>query len=246
MWGTTGIGINWTAAERAGVKRTSEVDWSFVFDSEKREAFIACGIVPLNERDEVFAAALKYAGYSVNSTDKSELSIASDYIKSLAGDVKYFHSGIFNEELASGDACMVIGYSGDILAEAYKAESDDIEYYIPEQGTAVWYDLLAIPSNAMHTEAAHAFINFLTSPEVAAANTNYNAYPNPLDTSLEYVDEEILHDEKIYPNEEVLKRLEGFSVLDRRTKRLKKKLWVIANCTAGAYCEVPFSLYGDY
>jgi putrescine transport system substrate-binding protein len=246
MWGTTGIGINWSAAEASGISKTDDIDWSHVFNPAKRAPFEACGIVPVNERNEIFAAALTYAGFSINTQEKSELEAAQAHIENLAGGVKYFHSGLYDEYLGTGEACMVIGYSGDILATAYEYEDQDIAYYIPSQGTSVWYDVMAIPANARNADGAHQLINFFTSPEIAAANTDYNAYPNPLDSSMPFIDPEILEDETIYPSEAIMARLEGFAVTDKKTKRLKKKLWVFANCQAGAYCEVPISLYGDF
>ena len=244
MWGTTGVGINWTSAEAVGIQKKSYDNWALVFDETQRERFKACGIAAINEREEIFAAALSYAGFSINSTDKAEIEIASELVQSFAKDVSYFHSGTYTEDLMDGDACLVIGYSGDIMSAAYEAEDQDIAYFVPTQGSSIWFDVMAVPANSTNTESAMQFIDFLSTPNVAAANTNYNAYPNPILSSKEWVDEEILNNPAIYPSTNTIARLEGFTTLDKRTRRLKKKQWVYANCGAGAYCEVPISLYG--
>ncbi len=246
MWGTTGLGINWTAAQALGVTRRNYHDWSVVFDDTLRSQFSDCGIAAVNEPDEIFAAALRYAGFSINTTEKTELATASELVKRLARDVRYFHSGRYTEDLANGNVCLVVGYSGDIMGAAYEADEQDIDYFVPSQGSSIWFDVLAIPANAANTEGAHAFIDYLSTPEVAAANTNYNAYPNPILSSAQWVEHSILNNPGVYPTTQTIALLEGFAVQDKRTRRLKKKYWVYANCGAGAYCEVPISLYGYF
>ncbi len=246
MWGTTGIGINWKAATEFGIKRVVLNDWSVVFDETLRQPFVECGIAAVNERDEIFAAALRYSGFSINTTEKAELEAASNLVKSLARDINYFHSSQYTEDLASGNVCMVIGYSGDIMAAAYEADDQQIDYFVPSQGSSIWFDVLAIPENASNPEGAHAFLDFLSTPEVAATNTNYNAYPNPILSSAPWIDAEILNNPAVYPTTQTIAQLEGFATLDKKTRRLKKKFWVYANCGAGAYCEVPISTYGYF
>src|SRR6266536_2626857 len=48
----------------------------------------------------------------------------------------------------------------------------DIGYVIPKEGAQLWFDNLAIPRDARHPAEAHALIDFLLRPEIAAKNTN--------------------------------------------------------------------------
>src|SRR5690606_1487603 len=109
--------------------------------------------------------------------------------------IRKIHSSQYIEDLANGDICVAIGWSGDILqARDRAAEAGQnvvVKYAIPTEGTIVWFDMLAIPADAKHPKNAHAFINYLMEPQVAANNTNYIQYANPVGAATPLVDEAI-------------------------------------------------------
>jgi putrescine transport system substrate-binding protein len=84
--------------------------------------------------------------------------------------------------LANGDICMAVGYSGDILQARKRAieakNGVDIGYVIPREGALMWFDAMAIPADAPHPAEAHAFIDFMLRPDIAAANTDFLSYAN--------------------------------------------------------------------
>lgn len=245
LWGTTGIGINHTVAPSNAQELIEQHGWGVVFEPAYRSMFKDCGIAAIYERDEIFATALSYLGYSINTTDEDELSHASDIVAGLAGDVKYLHSARYIDDIADGTICLAIGYSGDIIFASYETEEEgEVTYHIPLQGTSIWFDVFAIPANATNKARAIDFINFFTEAENSAANSNYNAYPTPLLSSYEFIDEEILEDPGIYPTEETMKNLEAFEVATSKTRRLKKKYWVKATCAGSGLCEVPIDIVG--
>ena len=109
--------------------------------------------------------------------------------------------------LANGGTCLVVGWSGDIIRARDRAEEASngvhVAYSIPKEGAPQWFDMLAIPKDAKHPEAAYRFINYLLEPKVAAANTNFIHYANPIPTATPLVDEAIRTDPTIYPPADV-------------------------------------------
>ena len=120
--------------------------------------------------------------------------------------VKYYHSSQYINDLANGEICVAMGFSGDVFIAADRAAEADngvnIEYIIPEEGTLIWFDVMAIPADAPNPEAAHTWINYILRPDVMAGITNYVWYANAVPASLEMVDEEVRTDPAIFPSEE--------------------------------------------
>ncbi|MDO6749049.1 extracellular solute-binding protein, partial [Gilvimarinus sp. 1_MG-2023] len=111
-------------------------------------------------------------------------------------------------DLANGDSCVAVGYSGDVFQAAYNAEEADngveVVYSIPKEGSEVWFDMLLIPADAKNAENAHKFINYLLRPEVIAEVTDYVWYANPNTAATTLIDPEIAADPAIYPTPDVL------------------------------------------
>jgi putrescine transport system substrate-binding protein len=122
-----------------------------------------------------------------------------------------------------------MGYSGDILQARDRAEEAgnevEVEYIIPEEGAIMWFDSFVIPSDAPHVDEAHAFIDFMLRPEVAAANTNYVYYANGNIASKALVDEEILEDPSIYPDDETMERLFTSTSYEQRVQTVITRMW---------------------
>ena len=101
----------------------------------------------------------------------------------------------------------------------------DIGYVIPKEGAQLWFDNLAIPRDARHPAEAHALIDFLLRPEIAAKNTNLIAYANGVAASRPFVDREILQDRGIYPDAATMQHLYTITAHDQKTQRLINRLW---------------------
>ena len=203
QWGTTGLGVNMDV-----VGEDFEPSWALVFDPELVAEYPG-GITLLNDPRETMGAALKYLGYSLNSTSEEELQEAVEVIAGVKEYIAAFDSDLFAENLVNGEVAVSHGYSGGYLAAIEDVDGwDTYTYVIPEEGGTVWIDNMAVPANADHPCTAHAFIDFLLDAENGAALTNWNFYASPNAASEELIDPEILEDETIYPSEELSERLE--------------------------------------
>ena len=229
MWGTTGIGYN-VAKARAALGADGKLDsWDIVFKPENLSKLKDCGVHMLDSSDDILAAALHYLGLDPNTTKEADLQKAADLMVTIRPYVRKFHSSEYVNALASGEICLVVGFSGDIKQSQKRAAEAkngvDIAYVIPKEGAQLWFDNLAIPRDARNVDGAHAFINYLQKPEVAAKNSNFISYANGNLASQKFIDKAILDDRSIYPDAAMMNRLYTINAHDQRTQRLKNRLW---------------------
>ena len=229
MWGTTGIGYN-VKAMRERLGATSKIDsWDIVFKQDELAKFKDCGVHMLDSADDIMPAALHYLGLNPNSTDDKELQRAADLMLKIRPSVRKFHSSEYLNALAGGEICLVVGWSGDIKqAQKRAAEAKngvEIGYAIPKEGAQMFFDNLAIPKDAVHVAEAHAFIDFLLKPEVAAKNSNLVAYANGNLASQKFIDKAVLDDASVYPDADTMKRLYTVSARDQKSQRVLNRLW---------------------
>lgn len=229
MWGTTGIGYNVNMVEeRLGADAPTD-SWDLIFKPEVVSKLADCGVTLLDAPSEVIEIAMNYLGLDPNSENSEDLQKAEDLVMQIRPHIKYFHSSQNINDLANGDICVAMGWSGDMFIAADRAAEADqgveIEYVIPKEGTVIWFDLMAIPADAPHPENAHAFLNYIMRPEVTAAITNYVWYANANDASRELVDQEILENPAIYPPPEVKAHLFPDIAESPQVTRLRTRAW---------------------
>lgn len=229
MWGTNGYGWNPAkVAEVAGEDAPTD-SWQLVFDPEWAAKVSKCGLYFLDSPSEMFPVALAYLGLDPKSSNPDDLKKAEDLLLKVSPYVTKYHSSEYINALATGDACVAVGFSGDIFMARSRAEEAgngiEINYTIPEEGTIMWFDMIAIPKDAPHPENAHKFIDFLLRPEVAAGITNYVWYANANVPSLDMVDEAVREDPGVYPSADVMERLFSNATVDQRVERLRSRSW---------------------
>jgi putrescine transport system substrate-binding protein len=228
MWGTTGIGYNVEQVAKA-MPDAPTGSWKMMLDPDTVKTFQSCGVTVLDDPAEVFAITRHYLELDPNSDDEGDLQKAEEHLMKIRPFVRYFHSSRQIDDLANGEICMAMGYSGDMfIARDRAAEAEnalEIEYVIPEEGTIIWFDMMAIPADAPHPNNAHAFIDYILRPETAAAISNYVFYANPNAASLEFVDDEVKNDPAIYPTEEVKSRLFPDLADSPEYTRLENRAW---------------------
>jgi putrescine transport system substrate-binding protein len=229
MWGTTGIGYNARKAREVLGPNGTIDSWDIVFKPENLAKFKDCGVHLLDASDDILAAALHYLGLDPNSGNEADLQKAADLMMKIRPYVRKFHSSEYLNALASGEICLVVGFSGDIKQSQKRAveakNGVEIAYAIPKEGAQLWFDNLAIPRDAKNVAEANRFINYLQRPEVAAKNTNFISYANGNLASQKFIDKSILDDKTIYPNEATMRKLYTIGAPDPKTQRLINRLW---------------------
>lgn len=229
MWGTTGIGFNAKKAREVLGPEAKIDSWDAMFKPEIIAKFKDCGVHMLDAADDVFAAALSYLKLDPNTKDAKDFDQAADLLLKVRPFVRKFHSSEYLNALASGEICLVLGYSGDIKQAQKRAieakNGVEIGYAIPKEGAQLWFDNLAIPKDAKNVAEAHALINYLLKPEVAAKNSNFVAYANGNAACRPLIDKAILEDKSVYPDEATMKTLYIIKAHDQKTQRVMNRLW---------------------
>lgn len=228
MWGTTGIGYNVNKVQDAlGIEKVDS--WDVVFNPENLAKLADCGVYMLDAPAEMIPAALNYLGLDPNSTDPDELGKAEQLLLSIRPSIRKFHSSEYINALANGDICLAVGWSGDMFqARDRAAEADQgvaIDYSIPQEGAQMWFDQMAIPADAPHVAEAHEFLNYMMRPDVIAKASNYVFYANGNAASKDLLEEEVIGDPAVYPNDETMNKLFTTVPLDARTQRLVTRIW---------------------
>jgi len=228
MWGTTGIGYN-VAKVKAALGDVPIDSWDILFKPENAAKLKGCGISILDASDETFAIAMNYLGKDGDSKATADLEAGGEVYSKIRPYVRTFNSSSYIDELANGDACVALGWSGDVLqakSRATEAKNGiEINYVIPKEGTYMWFDNLAIPADAKHVDEAHAFINYLMKPEVIAKASNYVQYANGNLASQKFIEESVLKNPAVYPTEETVKKLFTISPYGPKEQRVLNRLW---------------------
>jgi putrescine transport system substrate-binding protein len=211
MWGTTGIGFD-ADKVRAIMPDAPTDSWSLVLDPAIVSRFKDCGVSLLDDPTDMVGTVLLWLGKQPNSESEEDLKLAEEALLRIRPYIRTIHSSQYIEDLANGEVCIAVGYSGDVLQARDRAaeagKEIDIRYVIPREGALMWFDTLAIPADAEHPGNAHAFIDYLLRPEVAAANSNYVYYATANTAALDLLDPELRDDAGIFPPPEVKERLQ--------------------------------------
>ncbi len=229
MWGTTGIGANVGKVKELLGDDAPINSWSLVFDPANMEKLSQCGVMFLDAPSEMIPAALNYIGEDPDSHDPDVIAKAEGVFAAVRPYISKFHSSEYIEALANGEICVAVGWSGDVLQardRAAEAENGiEIAYHAPVEGAQMWFDQMAIPVDAPNPDGAHVFLNFIMDAQNMAAASNYVYYANGNLASQPYLEDDVINDPAIYPDEETLKNLFTTTPYPAKVQRTVTRLW---------------------
>jgi putrescine transport system substrate-binding protein len=229
MWGTTGLALNVAKVREALGPEAALDSWALLFDPANAQKLATCGIAMLDDEQEAFGAALIALGRDPNAHGGDEIDAVKQAFAAIRPHIRYFNSSRYIDDLANGDLCLAVGYSGDVFQAAGRAEEAgngvELSYVIPKEGALRWFDTIAIPKDAPHPGNAHAFIDFLLRPDVIAAISNYVAYANPNTAATPLLDAAIATDPGIYPPADVQAKLVDPKSLPETVQRERVRAW---------------------
>ena len=179
-------------------------------------------ITLLDDAEDVVAATLLHLGLPMNSTEDADLAKVEEVLLKQRPLVQSFTSDDYKERLIQGNTWVALGWSGDLL-QAKKLEKR-IAVVVPENGTMIWVDSMAVCKTAKNPRLAHEFINFLLEPDIGARNANFLHYATPNATARSKIDAEIAKDPAVYPPQTLLDKCQWLK--DRGTAIAKiEKVW---------------------
>ncbi len=229
MWGTTGIGVNVGKVKEVLGDDAPIGSLALVLDPANMEKLASCGVHFLDAPTELIPATLAYLGEDPDSDDPEVIKKAEPVLSAIGPYVQKFHSSEYINALANGDICVAVGWSGDVLqARDRAAEADngvEIAYNAPSEGALMWFDQMAIPTDAPNPEAAHKFLNFIMNAENMAAASNYVYFANGNKASQPLLEEDVISDPAIYPDEETMKNLYTKRPYPAKLQRVVTRMW---------------------
>ncbi|MCG7520608.1 polyamine ABC transporter substrate-binding protein [Ruegeria sp. Ofav3-42] len=229
MWGTTGLGVNVAKVKEALGDDVALNSMDLVLKPENMEKLAACGVYFLDAPSEIIPMVLQYIGEDPDSHDKDVIAKTEEVLLSVRPHIQKFHSSEYINALANGDICVAVGWSGDILQARDRAvEADngvEIEYHAFAEGSLMWFDQMAIPVDAPNPDGAHKFLDFILDANNMAAASNYVYFANGNKASQEFLEEDVIGDPAIYPDDATMQKLYITTPYPAKTQRVVTRLW---------------------
>ncbi len=214
MWGTIGVGYRKSAVPNGVID-----SWKILFESDE----LAGKISLLGDAQNVLGCALKYLGYSFNSTSIDELNKVKDLLIAQKKNIKVFADDNGQDLLASGEVAACQEWNGDIAQ--VMAEDEDLTYVVPKEGANVWEEAWCIPNGAPHPENAHAFLNFVLDAEAGKNIATTIQYATPNLAAKKLMPPEYVNSVAIYPPAEILAKCEPNVYLGEEAVRVRDEIW---------------------
>jgi putrescine transport system substrate-binding protein len=210
MWGTSGVAYNEAKINEA-LPNAPVDSFAMFWDPAVAKNFQKCGISVLDAPSEVIGTVLIYLGRDANSEKPEDLKAAEEVLMKARPYIRLINSSKYIEDLANGEICLALGWSGDVLQARDRADEAGkgvvVKYNIPKEGAVMFFDNMAIPADAGHVKNAHHFIEYMMRPEVAAKNTNFLSFANSNAASWPLVDPEVKGNPNIFPTPEMMPKL---------------------------------------
>lgn len=202
--------------------------WDFLFDPKNSAKLRQCGIAMLDSPIEIVSAAMHYLGKDPLSERADDYKEAEQLLTRLAANTAYLHSARYINDLASGEICAAIGYSGDILQaadRAAKSGQDEIAYVIPKEGSLIWFDCWTVPARAENYGNALKWFSYLQDGDVAAGISNEIRYILPVSAALARLDPALKNNPSVNLSPELWERMYFMQPTTSKVSKITNRVW---------------------
>ncbi len=230
LWGYVTVGINTGKVKAAlGAMPLPANPWDLIFKPEYTSKLKGCGINLLDSASEVMPVAMIYAGKDPYSKTPADYDAAKAVLTAARPAITRFSSSGYINDLAAGQLCVVMGYSGDINIARQRAidtkNGQDIQALIPATGAMLSVDTMAIPKDARNVKNAHLFINYILRPEVHASLTNKVFYANPNSAARKFVTPGVANNPTIFLSATDLKKINPSDAVPLDIRRVQTRIF---------------------
>ena len=227
-WGSNGITYN-VDKIRERMPDAPLGSLAMIFDPKVVARFADCGVTLLDAPTEVIPLALQYLGRDPHSTAPDDLKAVQELLMKVRPHVRKFDSVNYLNSLPNGEVCMAMTWSGDYATAQARAEEAGLKinlaYFVPKEGSLIWFDNLYIPADAPHVANAHKFLEYLLQPQVMADVSNYIHYANSNAKATALLDDDVRDDRAIYPDAQTRQRLFPQKTYDGKQSRAISRVW---------------------
>ena len=227
MWGTIGLAVN-VDKVKAILPDVKFDSTSLIMDPQNAAALAQCGISMVDEPLDVMPALIAYLGGDIRHIGIADIEAVGAAFDNISQYVKRVPDEGWGESMVSGKYCISLGYPGATFRaaeEAKKKGTGQIIYSVPKEGTEMWLDFFVIPTNSQNQDAAYKLIDFMLRPDIAAANTNFLHYANPVLTSAQYIEPALLKEKGLYPPAATLKKISAIAPVSPDEEKLLQAVW---------------------
>jgi len=229
MWVTVGIGYNVEKIKAIFGTTDVTMSWDLLFDPKNIEKLSQCGVAFIDNSTQLLPITLNYLGLKHDSENLADYKQAEAALLKVKPYVQYFHQSKYVSDLANGNICVAIGFSGDIAQAASIAREANngvnIGYTIPKEGSTLAVDMVVMPRNAPNQDNGYAYMNYLLEPKVIADISNAIHYPNGNSAALPLVEQKLRDDPAMYPAPAVMNTLFALKAMPPKIMRQVTRLW---------------------
>ncbi|PYY67733.1 polyamine ABC transporter substrate-binding protein [Pseudomonas jessenii] len=229
LWGTDGIGYNVEKVRAALGEQAPVNSWDLLFKEENLAKLSQCGVGILDAPAEILPIALHYLGLPPNSSNPDDYKKAEALMLKLRPYITYFNSSKIGSDLANGDICVALTWSGTVFGARQAANEAGkgvkIEYSIPVEGAPLWSDNLVLVKDGSHPEHGLTFINYMLRPEVIAPATDLALTANANKDANALVSAEVQDTPNIYPSAQVIATLFTLQPQSHALDRVRTRSW---------------------
>lgn len=227
-WGTTGLGVNATLV-RARLPDAPMDSYDLLFKPANASQLKDCGVGLIDSPEDVYPIVLNYLGLDPQKPTRESLDKANRLLDGIKPSLRYINSGSYINDLANGNVCLVLGWSGDVEIARRRAQeagkNDDIRYIAPREGTVAWFGFMAMPRNAPNPEAAYRFMNQILEPKVSADFTATVGYATAVPASQALLPAEVANNPTVFPPAAVRQKMFWQSNPTPEDLRLMTRAW---------------------
>ena len=219
QWGTTGIVYDPSKIKNPGT------GWGILFDPKMNPNYPF--VLPKGEGRDQIGAACAYLGYGFNCSEESQWIAAAKLIeqtKTRPNFAGFVDETPARDQMKSGLIAVSMAYNGDIASCYADGSCTKLKYFLPDQGTEIWVDTMAIPAHAPHPDLAIEFINYILQADVGAALSNFNQYASPNQAAQPQLTG-IMSTELIVPTDADMKKLQFLAPLRGAQYKLFNQIW---------------------
>ena len=225
LWGSIGLGVNPARIQQLVADAPTD-SWALLLDPAWASRVAPCGIIMMDSAIDVIPSILRFLGRDPDSSAAADLDMVAKTLMNIRPYIREFASGGALEALATGQACLALDYSGDVSQASARAKAGvTVRYVAPKEGAEIGFDMLAIPSDAPHKDAALAFIDFVLRADIMARITDATHYPNAVPATRALVRPELLDDPNVFPTDAVMQRFFTIGPSTPAGDRARTRLW---------------------
>lgn len=229
MWVTVGIGYNVEKIKAIFGNTDVTNSWNMLFDPKNIEKLSQCGVAFIDNSTQMLPITLNYLGLKHDSEDPADYVKAEAALLKIKPYIQYFHQSKYVSDLANGNICVAIGFSGDIAQATSIAReaknSVNLAYSIPKEGSTLAVDMVVMPRNAPDQGNGYAYMNYLMEPKVIADISNAIHYPNGNSAATPFLEASLRNDPAIYPAPAVMSTLFPLKAMQPKIMRQATRVW---------------------